>query len=185
MMPYLRKQAAAITLGVVIAAGSAAAQQDAGPPAVKPGPEHKRFERLVGTWDATTTMHGMPSSKGVETSRLMGGLWLVSEFKSEMAGAPFEGHAMYGYDPDKKKYVGVWVDTQSTSFQLSEGTLSADGNTLTMTGEMKNPMGAGMVTITFVDTFTDANTRMFAMKMPMPGGGGEVDMMTIAYKRRK
>lgn len=185
MMPHLRAQAAAIVIGIALTAGFASAEQDGAPPAVKPGSEQKVLERMVGTWDATTTMHGTPPSKGVETSRMLGGLWLVSEFRSEMGGQPFEGHAMYGYDPDKKKYVGVWVDTQSTSFQLSEGTLSADGNTLTLSGEMKNPMGAGTVPVTFVDTFTDANTRLFAIKMPMPGGGGEMDMMTIAYKRRK
>jgi len=169
----------------VLTAGFAAAQQQATPPAVKPGSEQKVFERTVGTWDATTTMHGTPPSKGVETNRVLGGLWLVSEFKSEMGGQPFEGHGLYGYDPDKKKYVGVWVDTQSTSFQLSEGTLSADGNMLSMSGEMKNPMGAGTVTVKFVYTFTDSDTRLFAMKMPMPGGGGEMDLMTITYKRRK
>ena len=184
MMPHFRMQAAAVALGIVMTAGFAAAQ-DAGPPAVKPGAELKMLERMVGTWDAVTTMHGMPPSKGVETNRLMGGLWVVSEFTGDMGGQKFEGHGLYGYDPDKKKYVGVWVDSQTTSVTISEGGLSADGKTLTLTGEMKNPIGDGMVTINFVDTFTDADTRAFAMKMAMPGGGGDVDMMTIAYKRRK
>jgi hypothetical protein len=93
---------------------------------------------------------------------------------------------VYGYDPNKKKYVGVWIDTQSTSIQFQEGELSADGNTMIMTGEMKNPMGPGMVTIKMVDRFADENTRVFAMKIPMPGGGGgDIDLMTITYKRRK
>jgi len=180
-----RMFAAVVALTASAVAPAAFAQTEAAPPAVKPGSEQKVFQRMVGTWDATTVMQGSPASKGVETDRMMGGLWLVAEFKGDMGGQPFEGHGIYGYDPDKKKYVGAWIDTQSTSIQFQEGTLSPDGNSMTMTGEIKNPMGAGMVTIKMVDAFTDDNTRVFAMKMPMPGGSGDVDVMTITYKRRK
>lgn len=186
MQKSLSRLTAAAALAVfTLTVALASAQQAAAPAAGKPGSEQKHFQRLVGTWDATVTMHGAPSSKAVETNRMMGGTWLISEFKSEMAGEVFEGHAMYGFDPDKKKYVGAWVDTQSTAFQLTEGDLSADGQVLTMSGEMKNPMGAGMVQVKMIDAFSDGDTRLFAMKMPVPGGGADVDLMTIAYKRRK
>jgi len=56
-----------IAIGLAMMAGIATAQQDAAPPSIKPGPEHKVFQRMAGTWDATVTMHGAPSSKGVET----------------------------------------------------------------------------------------------------------------------
>lgn len=184
-MPRFRTFAAIAALAAAAAAPAAMAQTESAPASVKPGPEHKVFQRMVGTWDATTVMQGLPASKGVETDRLIGGLWLVADFKGDMGGQPFEGHGLYGYDPDKKKYVGAWIDTQSTSIQFQEGTLSPDGNSMTMTGEMKNPMGEGTVTIKMVDAFTGDDTRVFAMKMPMPGGGGEIDVMTITYKRRK
>jgi len=59
-------------------------------PAAKPGPEHEILKKSVGTWDATVEemAPGAPAktSKGTETAKLVGGLWLVSDFKSEMAG---------------------------------------------------------------------------------------------------
>src|SRR5580692_10622765 len=79
------------------------------PPA--PGPEHRVFEKDVGTWDADVEvrMPGAPlqTSRGVAVNRLVcGGLWLVGDFRNETSG--FEGHGVYGYDPQTKKYVGTW-----------------------------------------------------------------------------
>jgi hypothetical protein len=56
-------------------------------------------------------MPGAPpqSSRGVIVNRLVcGGLWLVSEFHNETTG--FDGHGIFGYDVQKKKYVGTWID---------------------------------------------------------------------------
>lgn len=84
---------------------------DAAP--AQPTPEHQRLEKDAGVWDAVATFfgpNGEENSKGVETNRMLGGFWLVSEFKGEFFGAPFEGRSQLGYDPIKKKYVGTWID---------------------------------------------------------------------------
>src|SRR5688500_16062582 len=71
-------------------------REELAPP--KPGPEHDILKKDAGIWDATIqemTEPGAPpkESKGVETNTLAcGGLWLVTDFKGEMMGQPFQGH---------------------------------------------------------------------------------------------
>src|SRR5687768_8662814 len=112
----------AMTLALVPAAAFAAAHQEKpaaeqGMSMPKPGPEHAALKQDVGTWDATVEMWMEPgkpptTSKGTEVNTMgPGGFWLLTAFKSEMMGAPFEGHGMTGYDPAKKVYVSTWVDS--------------------------------------------------------------------------
>ena len=70
--------------------------------------------------------------------------WTVSLFESEFMGMPFRGRSTLGYDPQKKKWVGTWVDSMSPSMFVMEGGYDAAGKVLTMhcrgphmaTGEM-------------------------------------------------
>jgi hypothetical protein len=151
----------------------------------KPGPEHEVLKNDVGTWDATVEMMGLaPSvSKGVETSTMVGGLWLVTDFKSEMMNQPFQGHGVSGYDLTKKKYVGTWVDSMSPGMMLGESTY--DPKTKTMTGEMEGPdMSGKMEKMKSVTEWKDPDTRVFTMYMTGPDGK-EAPVMRITYKRRK
>ena len=106
-----------------------------------PGPEHEMLKKDVGTWDATVEMFmpGAPPSvsKGTEIVTMLGGFWQLSEFKSEMMGQPFEGRGTMGYDPAKKRYVGIWVDTMTPGFSTVEATY--DPATKTMTGHDGGP----------------------------------------------
>jgi uncharacterized protein DUF1579 len=177
------KIAAALCLS--LAAGAASAQAPAPP---KAGPEHEVLKGDVGTWDATVEsfMPGAPApmtSKGTETNTLMGGLWLVTEFKADMMGTPFQGHGVTGYDPNKKKYVGTWVDTMSSGLGISEATWDAAAKT--MTGTFEGPDMSGQVQkMKSVVTYKDPDTRVFTMSGPGPDGK-DVKYMTITYKRRK
>ena len=78
-----------------------------------PGPEHEILKRDAGTWDVVMEMQfpGMPpmTMYGTETSTLLAGRWLVTEFRGEMMGMTFEGQGISGWDPAKKAYVGVWA----------------------------------------------------------------------------
>src|SRR5687767_11881324 len=99
------------TLAVARAAGQLGAQDakkpadpQGMPPMPTAGPEHEILKHDVGTWDATVEMLGAtpapPPSKGTESNVLMSnGLWLISDFKSEMMGMPFHGHGTSGWDP--------------------------------------------------------------------------------------
>jgi uncharacterized protein DUF1579 len=157
-----------------------------GPPLPQPGPEHEILKKDVGTWDATVEMLQPPGppSQGTETSTMgPGGLWLISDFKSDMMGMPFTGHGVTGWDPAKKKYVGTWVDSMSTSISLSESTYDAASKTATGTLEAPGPDGKP-VKLKAVTQYKDADTRVFTMYAPGPDGK-EAAMMRITYKRKK
>src|SRR5687768_222046 len=122
-------------IGALVVAGLAAAPAVQAQEFPKPGPEHELLKKLEGSWEATAK-GGPAETKGTMTWKMdLGGLWLISKFEGDFAGQKFHGHGMDSYDPHKKKYVGVWVDSMSTSPLVMEGTFDKDKKTLTMTGE--------------------------------------------------
>ena len=171
-----------IAAALLASAGPAAAQDM--PPIPKPGPEHEVLKAEVGAWDATIEMEtpgGMMTSKGVETNRLgCGGLCLISDFTGEfMPGMAFEGHGMTVYDSKKKKYVGTWTDSMSSSIAMGESTYDAATKTSTGFMEGTDMTGATVKTKTVVE-HTDPDTRVFTMYNPDGAAG-----MKITYKRKK
>lgn len=162
--------------------------QGMAPMSPKPGPEHDVLQKDAGVWDATVEMfipNAPPSvSKGTETNILgPGGLWLITDFKSDMMGQPFQGHGVSGYDPNKRKYVGTWVDSMSTGLSITESTYDKAANN--MTGWLEGPDHTGkMMKMKAVTEYKDADTRIFTMYMHAPDGQLN-QTMRITYKRRK
>ena len=153
----------------------------------KPGPEHEVFRKDVGTWDAAVEVRFAPGqppqvSKGQATRRLAcGGLWLITEFMNETTG--FEGHGVFGYDPARKKYVGTWVDPMRTFMATSEGTWDAAAKTMTMWTEATGPHGKPMRWREVTEA-RNADTQVWRSFMSLPDGG-EAEVMTVTYRRRK
>ena len=156
----------------------------------EPTEHHKLLKNDVGTWDVECKLWMSPDAdpmpfKGVETNRLLtGGLWVISDFKSEMGSEKFEGHGVLGYDPFKKKYVGGWVDCMSPSPSLMEGTYDADSKTMTMYSEGRDPETGKVVKSKSVGLYTGDDTRVFKMYM-INDDGTEWKMMEMNYTRRK
>jgi hypothetical protein len=152
------------------------------PPA--PGPEHAVLAKDVGTWDGAVTirMPGTPpqESRGVSVNRLVcGGLWLVMDFRNETTG--FEGHGIFGYDPQKKKYVGTWIDPMRTFLAPMDGTWDAASKTMTYVVHHSVPHGP-MQWREVTQTMDDA-TSLFRVFMAPPGAP-EAEVMTVTYRRR-
>lgn len=166
------------TLAVTLLAGLAAVVQ--GQEAPKPGPEHEMLKQSEGTWDAEMKSGG-DSSKGTMTWKMeCGGLWLTSKFVGEFAGQKFEGRGLDGYDPQKKKFVAVWVDSMSTSPLMMEGDYNKEKKTITLKGMGPGPDGTP-VKYTSVTTYKDKDHIHFAMSM----GEDATEMLTIEYTRKK
>lgn len=147
---------------------------------VKPGPEHEMLKKWEGTWETTMKMAGM-ESKGTCTYKMeLGGLWLVSNFEGDIGGQKFTGKGLDSYDPAKKKFVGIWVDSWITSPMTLEGTYDKETKTLTMTGEAPGMTGKTEKVKT-VTVFKDDDNADFSMYM----GDGKEPGFTIAYKRKK
>ena len=190
---------AMIAIALVALAGLPGAAQDKGAqgqkpaeqmmPQVQPTRQHAQIRELLGTWDATVEFSPAPGappqvSKGTEVVReCCGGLWIVSDFSSDMGDMPFVGHGLFGYDPDKEKYVGVWVDSMTTSLSISEGTYDETKKVFTSWMESKTPDGQ-TVRMTLVEESPEANTRISHFLMPGPDGK-DAETMKITYKRAK
>ena len=105
-----RKTGATIAIGILLTLScveGVLGQAPSGPP--KPGPEHERLKKMEGTWEASIKTPG-GESKGTATYKMdLGGFWLLSNFKADFGGQPFEGRGADGYDPMKKKYVAGWL----------------------------------------------------------------------------
>jgi len=149
----------------------------------KPGPEHERLKKAEGTWDATVNMGGQ-ESKGTMTYKMdLGGLWLVSEFEGEFGGMKFKGRGLDTYDAAKKKYVGIWVDSFSTSPLMLEGTYDAGTKTRTMTGEGPGMEGAQTKYKTVLQE-KDDGTMVFTISS-VGKDAKDAPVMTITYRRKK
>ena len=159
-----------------------AAWLPAQPPQPKAGPEHEYFKQFEGVWDATIHEPG-GTSKGTMMWKVgLGGLWLLEHFKTEMGGATFEGHGGTTWDPAKKKYVGVWIDSMSTSPMLIEGTYNKEKKMMTSIGTSAGPDGKPMK-MTMRSTMSDNDNITFTMSAP-GADGKEAEMLKITYKRR-
>jgi hypothetical protein len=154
----------------------------------KPGPEHAVLKDQAGAWDATVESFMAPGqppvlTKGMETNTMIGGFWLVSDFKTQMMGQPFTGHGTLGYDPAKKKYVSTWVDSMTPS--LSHGESDYDAATRTFTGWMDGLDYAGQPTkIKTVTAWKDPATRVYTMTLKGPDGK-DATALRITYTRSK
>jgi hypothetical protein len=155
-----------------------------------PGPEHASLNPLAGTWKASTKMWGDPAageptvSEGTcERSWVMGGRYLVGNYKSVFNGMPFEGMEVLGYDNIKKQYVSSWMDNMGTGILLSTGTaMDPATKTFTLTGSTPDPSGRDMP-MREVMSIVDGNTHTMTMYGTM--GGQEMKVMEITYTRLK
>ena len=180
-------------LTAVLAASSLLAQQPKKPQpahpemtAPKAGPEHDILKEEVGDWDATVEMltpPGIPPSTGEEKCTLMGGLWVITDFRGDFAGHPFYGHGTIGWNPIKKKYVSTWVDSMATSIGFGESTYDAAKKT--MVGVFEGPDETGkMIKMKSVVEWKSGDNRVFTMSQIGPDGK-DVPTLRITYRRKK
>lgn len=81
-----------------------------------------------------------------------------------------------------QRYVTAWMDTMGTGIFTMEGTASADGKTITLTGRHAEP-GGGHMTHRAIWKIVDSNTQTFDM-YGTHHGGKEMKMMEIIYTRK-
>lgn len=148
----------------------------------KPGPEHAKLKELVGEWDAVITASGQESKGSATYKSICDGMWIASEFSGALGELKFTGHGIDGYDLQKKKYVGVWVDSLSSSPMQFAGNIDEKSKLLVMTGEGVNMEGK----VEKVKTTTEFKTKdNFIFKLYMIDDGREDLAFTIEYTRKK
>ncbi len=156
--------------------------------AIPSSPEHAVLAHDVGVWTAQVKMWMEPGAEpqesvGREVNRMMGGLWLVSDFRGSIGGEEFQGHGIYGFDPIRKLYTGYWFDSMNPVSMPLEGSYDAASQTLTMNGEAHMPGQDEGMKVKTVSRMREDGTRHFEYFGEFPGSPELVKMMEITYKK--
>lgn len=153
----------------------------------KAGPEHARLANLVGKWKISQKSMWDPSKPPVlgegteECTLVCNGLFLRSDYHVKDVNGDFWGSGLLGYDTQKQKYTGNWVDSYSTAHFPYEGT--CEGNKCTFTMQMAGEGGKPPMTMTMVAEDVDKDHRKFTMSCPGPDGK-TMTMMETTYTRK-
>ena len=156
-----------------------------------PDKNHELLKKYVGDWDVDISTWQDPmakpqTSKGTMKNMLiLEGRYLESHFEGMMGGMKFQGLEVIGYDLFKKMYTTFWIDSMSTAFLVTTGTLNMAGNVLTETGMSPDPMTDGKTMQKFrnVTTFISDGKYKFEMFMVMPDGKETKGMELVCTRK--
>jgi hypothetical protein len=149
---------------------------------------HDFLKKYVGTWDVETKGWMSPGTdpmmgKGtMKNALIFDGRYVKCEFEG-MMGQPFKGLEIIGYDLFQNKYTTFWIDTMSTSFFLTSGTLDPTGMILTETGTAPDAMTGGTTKVKDVTTFLADGKFKFEMFMIGPDGKEFKSMELVATRK--
>ena len=155
-----------------------------------PVDEHRKLAALAGTWDAEIDCSGCGDpggaaakpSKGTWTSEsLLGGRLLLSRYEGDLAGRPYQGVELRGYDKEKQRHWAIWCDSMSTGGLRSLGERAADG-AVALRSEEYDCMGMTCV-LDLTKKSPDADHQSLEMVCRSPGAPDQT--MKIRYTRRK
>ncbi len=155
----------------------------------KPTPEHQWLQQFVGEWEAETEAIMDPSqppvrAKSTESIQSLGGFWTTSEIHSTMMNAPFKGLMTLGFDTEKQKYVGTWVDSMTGQLWKYEGTVAPGSNALTLESEGTCPMNPGkLMKFREVVELKDKDHKVFTSSI-LGDDGKWMTMMTSKAHRK-
>ena len=91
---------------------------------------------------------------------------------------------LLGYDAEKRKYVGTWVDSMNSYLWKYEGSVDASGKVLTLETVGPSPLKPGLVRFKEVTEFRSKDHRVFTSSMQNDDGTW-VTLVTADYRRKK
>jgi hypothetical protein len=175
----------AVLIVALIAAATLAPAQDKKKPAEQeallkklatPGEHHRSFDALAGKWRLAVKWRAAAQdpwneSKGTaEYKWILGGRFLMEEFKYDMAGQPMEWLGIYGYDNFTKKYTAVWVDNMGTNTEFADGRHDPAKGTFSYDGEQDDPATGGKRKFRWVITIESKDRTRFDSYDQDPAG---------------
>lgn len=175
-----------VLAGALVAAGAYAGPQDA-PESPKPCKEHEWLQQIVGEWDSEAEVTPDPAKppvkmKGTESSRMIGGFWAMCEVKGEAFNKPFTGIMTLGYDAERKRYVGTWIDSMTGHLWSYQGSLDASGRMLVLDTEGPGRDGKPARFRESIEV-KDKDHKIFTSSTEQDGKW--LPHMTVRYERKK
>lgn len=157
-----------------------------------PGEFHKKLEVFNGKWNYTMKSWMDPKLPPQESTG-------TAEYKTSMDGRiqqqtingtmdmgtgpmPFTGFGLSGYDNTSKKYWNIWIDSMSTNYMSSTGTVDATGKVFTFTGSYECPV-FGHCSAAY--TLKVADPNKFVMEFNSTSSAGPPCKMELTYTRAK
>ncbi len=189
----------------LVAATGQAQQQDASPAPFEqeellkklatPGEHHRRLDALAGKWKLAVKWRNTPDAKWADSKGeaeykwILGGRFLLEEFKYDMGGQPMEWLGIYGYDNYQKKYTAVWVDNMGTNTEFAEGQYDPKGPVFSYAGEQDDPATGGKRKFKWVVTVEGQDSVRFDSYDQDPRGkffkNTEVSASRLRESKRK
>lgn len=154
---------------------SPVAAQNALPEILKPGAGHHRLDSLVGTWDVTVRFRygAGPERTGRASATIawtLDGRLLRQEYHAESGQETLQ---LYGFDNQRGAYYLIKFDNFDTGVVHAEGSVSADGRTITTTGNRVDPMTGKSASVRIVLTILSRNRFTSEWFMQTPDGKEE------------
>lgn len=93
---------------------------------------HKELSALIGNWEGTTKTWFEPGIIADESVMkgtirpILGGRFVMHEYKGSLNNKPFDGIAIYGFDIPNNKLQCAWID----SFHMGTGMMLSNGDAL-------------------------------------------------------
>jgi hypothetical protein len=129
--------------GFVALASAAILPAQEQPQTPVPAKEQQWLNQLAGDWACDIELYFQPYKplrcKGTRSARMVGPFWLVEDGKTNIAGTPFASVLTVGFDPQKKKFVGTWIENTSSFMRKYEGSLDPSGKSMTLECEVPAP----------------------------------------------
>lgn len=153
----------------------------------KPERQHRWLEKLVGEWTYEASAEQSESrTRGTESVRSIGGLWIQAEGQGEMPGGAGLATSVMtlGYDTLKKRFVGTWIGSMMTYMWVYDGELDAAERVLTLNSEGPSMADDGtMASYQDVIEFKSDNHRTLTGRVRTPEGTWQ-SFMTVDYRRK-
>jgi hypothetical protein len=99
-------------------------------------------------------------------------------------GQPYSAVITLGYDPEKQKYVGTWVDSVTGYLWHYTGEVDASANTLTLESKGPCPTRPGLANFKEVIEIKDADNRTVTSSK-QEDDSSWTKIMTVTYRRKK
>lgn len=182
------------TIAAADEAGAAAKPMDSAAAAQEwmayatPGEMHKMMENETGKWNCEMTFWEHADAKPEKTTvtsdvkMVMDGRFQVAEYKGVMMGMDFEGMSTMGYNNASNEFESTWRDNMGTGMMVMKGKMNQDGKSMTLTGEMMDPLSKTICKMREVYTVVDENTRKMEM-FDTKGNAKEYKSMEIIMRR--
>ena len=143
------------------------------------GKEHEWLKKFVGDWEMTSDQ----GTAEMESS-MLGKLWVVNESDMEIQGQKMKSIQLIGYNPEKKKFVGIWADSMVNHMWHYEGTLDESGNKLMLDAEGPSMSGDGSMA-NFRDAYEFTDDDTIVATSYMQGEDGEWTVLMEGTAKRK